>query len=146
MEPESTPGDSGAKPARQRLMELRVALLRLHKVLLELERRDYERMHGRVSSSELFRLVIDDSQFAWLHSISEFVVRLDEMLDGDAAIAAVDVRSVYSLARNMFTASESGDAFQKKYFEAIQRDPAVVIELAEVARLFAEDSPEAGAA
>ncbi len=123
-----------------------MALLRLHKVLLELERRDYERMHGRVSSSELFRLVIDDSQFAWLHSISEFVVRLDEMLDGDAAIAAVDVRSVYSLARNMFTASESGDAFQKKYFEAIQRDPAVVIELAEVARLFAEDSPEAGAA
>ena len=36
----------------------------------------------------------------------------------------------------MFVPTESGDAFQKKYFDAIQRDPAVVIEHAELARLF----------
>jgi len=32
--------------------------------------------------------------------------------------------------------SKSGDAFQKRYFDAIQRDPAVVMEHAELARLF----------
>jgi hypothetical protein len=43
------------------------------------------------------------------------------------------------LARKMFAPSESGDAFQKRYFDAIQQDPAVVIEHAELARLFANE-------
>jgi hypothetical protein len=36
----------------------------------------------------------------------------------------------------MFTPTTSGDGFQKQYFAAIQRDPAVVMEHAELARLF----------
>jgi hypothetical protein len=36
----------------------------------------------------------------------------------------------------MFTPTKYGDAFQKKYFDAIQRDPAVVMDHAELARLF----------
>src|SRR6266436_1652448 len=67
-------------PAREKLLSLRVALLRLHKTLLNMERRDYEREYGYVNTGELFRLVIDHSQFAWLHNISEFVVRIDETL------------------------------------------------------------------
>jgi hypothetical protein len=43
------------------------------------------------------------------------------------------------LARKMFAPSESGDGFQKRYFDAIQRDPAVVMEHAELARLFANE-------
>jgi hypothetical protein len=42
----------------------------------------------------------------------------------------------------MFAPSESGDGFQKKYFDAIQLDPAVVMEHAELARLFANEPPE----
>src|SRR5436309_14486733 len=67
-------------PAREKLLSLRLALLRLHKTLLNMERREYEREHGYVNTGELFRLVIDHSQFAWLHNISEFVVRIDETL------------------------------------------------------------------
>jgi hypothetical protein len=44
----------------------------------------------------------------------------------------------------MFVPSESGDAFQKRYFDAIQRDPAVVMEHAELARLFNSEPPEPG--
>ena len=36
----------------------------------------------------------------------------------------------------------TGDAFQKKYYDAIQRDPAVVIDHAELARLFNNEPPE----
>jgi hypothetical protein len=43
----------------------------------------------------------------------------------------------------MFAPSESGDAFQKRYFDAIQRDPAVVMEHAELARLFANEPSDA---
>src|SRR5215475_7030419 len=69
-----------ANPAREKLVALRLSLLRLHKELLDMERRDYERLHGKVNTGELFRLVIDHEQFAWLHNISEFVVRIDESL------------------------------------------------------------------
>jgi hypothetical protein len=129
-------------PAREKLVALRVALLRIHKTLLEMERRDYERANGYVSTGELFRLVVDHTQFAWLHNISEFVVRLDEALAGEAPITRVDAREAISLARKMFAPSKSGDAFQKRYFDAIQSDPAVVMGHAELARLFANEPPE----
>lgn len=129
-------------PARARLITLRVALLRLHKTLLDMERREYERANGHVSTGELFRLVIDHEQFAWLHNISEFVVRLDETLSGEAPVMDDDARVAVTLASKMFSPSESGDAFQKRYFEAIQRDPTVVMEHAELMRLFNNERPE----
>jgi hypothetical protein len=45
----------------QRLREVRAALLRLHKTLLESERVVYEQLHGRIrSKGEFFQLVIAD--------------------------------------------------------------------------------------
>lgn len=130
--------------AREKLIALRLALLRVHKTLLDMERREYERVNGKVSVGELFRLVIDHQQFGWLHNISEFVVRLDETLAGENPVTEEDVRTAISLARKMFAPSESGDAFQKKYFDAIQMDPAVVIDHAELARLFNNEPPDTG--
>jgi len=131
-------------PARKKLVNLRLLLLRLHKTLLDMERRAYERANGHVSVGELFRLVIDHAQFAWLHNISEFVVRVDETLAGEVPVTETDVRTAIALARKIFAPSESGDAFQKKYFDAIQSDPAVVIEHAELARLFNDEPSDTG--
>lgn len=135
-DPYSNQGDSRDTPARQKLVALREALLRIHKSLLEMERRSYEKEHGGVSAGELFRLVVDDPQFSWLHNLSEFVVRIDEALSGEEGISDTDSHVAISLARKIFTPSETGDGFQKKYFDAIQMDPAVVMEHAELARLF----------
>jgi hypothetical protein len=130
-------------PARQKLVALRLLLLRLHKTLLDMERREYERINGHVSTGELFRLVIDHEQFAWLHNISEFVVRLDEALAAETPITPDDTHGAIMLARKMFAPAEAGDAFQKRYFAAIQRDPAVVMEHAELARLFSNEPSDA---
>jgi hypothetical protein len=132
-------------PAREKLVALRLALLRLHKELLDMERRNYERLHGKVNTGELFRLVIDHEQFSWLHNISEFVVRIDESLAGEDAVAAEDTHNAIALARKMFSPSESGDAFQKRYFDAIQRDPAVVMVHADLAKIFANEPGERAA-
>jgi hypothetical protein len=140
----SAEGGDGAE--RGKLTGLRTLLLKLHKTLLDMERRDYEREHGHVSTGELFRLVLDHQQFGWLHNISEFVVRLDETLAGETPITAEDTRTAIAMARKMFVPSESGDAFQKRYFDAIQRDPAVVMEHAELARLFNSEPVDPGAA
>jgi hypothetical protein len=142
---DSAPDGSEARD-RATLTELRTALLKLHKTLLDMERREYEREHGHVSTGELFRLVVDHQQFAWLHNISEFVVRVDETLAGEAPITPEDTRSAVSMARKMFVPSESGDAFQKRYFDAIQRDPTVVMEHAQLARLFNSELPDASSA
>jgi hypothetical protein len=146
IKPDPYSADNGGpqNPAREKLVALRLALLRLHKTLLEMERRDYERVNGHVSTGELFRLVIDHEQFAWLHNISEFVVRLDEALSAEIPVTVDDTHSAIMLARKMFAPSDVGDAFQKRYYDAIQRDPTVVMEHAELARLFLNeplDSP-----
>lgn len=115
---------------------MREGLLRLHKTLLDMERREYEKVHGGVTTGALFRLVVDDPHFAWLHNISEFVVRIDETLANEAGVTDTDAHSAISLARKIFAPTETGDGFQKKYFDAIQKDPAVVMEHAELARMF----------
>lgn len=141
-DPYANRGDGHDTPARQKLVALREALLRLHKTLLDMERRDYEKVHGAVNAGELFRLVVDAPQFAWLHNISEFVVRIDETLAGEEAITEVDARVPLSQARKIFAPTETGDGFQKQYYDAIQRDPSVVIEHAELARLFNSEPPD----
>jgi hypothetical protein len=138
------PGNADHSPARDKLIALRGALLRLHKTLLDMLRREYEREHGAVSVGELFRLVVDHAQFSWLHNISEFVVTIDETLASKERVTVEQTRTAISIARKMFVPTESGDGFQKKYFDAIQRDPAVVIDHAELARLFNNEPPDAG--
>jgi len=141
-DPYSNQGDARDTPPRRKLVALRQALLRLHKSLLEMERRGFEKEHGQVSTGELFRLVVDDSQFSWLHNISEFVVRVDEALASEESVTETDSHVAISLARKIFAPSQSGDAFQKKYFDAIQSDPAVVMEHAELVRLFNNEPAE----
>jgi hypothetical protein len=141
----SNPKRAGDDPAaREKLVALRSALLRLHKTLIDMERRIYEKEFGAVNVGEFFRLVVDHAQFAWLHNISEFVVRIDETLTGEAPVLPADADTAVNLARKMFTPTADGDAFQKKYFDAIQIDPNVVMEHGELARVFlSEDLPNA---
>ena len=60
-------------------------------------------------------------------------------------MAAEDTHNAIVLARKMFAPSESGDAFQKRYFDAIQRDPAVVMVHADLAKIFANEPGEPAA-
>ncbi|HUL32836.1 MAG TPA: hypothetical protein VL128_03055 [Candidatus Eisenbacteria bacterium] len=141
-DPYTNQGDGRDTPARQKLVALRTALLRLHKTLLDMERRDYEKNHGMVKTGELFRLVVDDPQFAWLHNISEFVVRIDETLASEEGVTDAEAHEPISLAQKLFAPTETGDGFQKQYYDAIQRDPAVVMEHAELVRLFNNEPPD----
>lgn len=111
----------------ERLRHLRRSLLHLHKILLDDERAAYERVHGQVNSGELLQLVISHEQFAWLHAISEMVVRIDEMFDADEPITSEAAAGVLTEARALLSPSESGSDFAKKYFAALQREPDAVL-------------------
>ena len=85
------------------LGKLRNKLLHLHKILLEMERADFERVSGRLTSGELLQLVINHPQFAWLRMISALVVQIDEMLDAEEPATLNDVQNVLSQARALFS-------------------------------------------
>ena len=62
--------ERASEATRDDLKHLRQGLLRLHKILLDLERRDYERARGRISNSyEFLQLVLKDPWFDWLHRL-----------------------------------------------------------------------------
>jgi len=122
--------------ARQRLTELRHGLLRLHKTLLDSERVTYERANGRIASRGVFfQLVISDAWFEWLHRVSELVVQIDEMLDAEEPPTAVEATRVIERARMLLKPSEEGPEFGKRYWQALQRDPDVVLAHAAVKKL-----------
>lgn len=123
----------------QHLYNLRNKLLRLHQVLLDTERIAYEQVRGRLSSGELLQLVIDHEQFAWLHRISKLVVQIDEMLQADEPVSLDDIQDLIAYARTLLTPSEVGNGFARRYYNALQREPGVVLAHAEVSRLLASD-------
>jgi hypothetical protein len=120
---------------KQRLTELRNGLLGLHKTLLDSERGTYERDIARIGSTgELLKLVLYDPWFAWLHELSEFVVLIDETVDAmDEPLAAeepppvIDADRFVAQAWELLAPNETGTGFAKRYFEALQRDPDVVL-------------------
>ena len=120
---------------RTQLAELRTRLLNLHKALLDDARVAYELDRGSVgSSANLLQLVISDPWFAWLHSVSELVVRIDETLTADSPATDGDGIALAEQVEKLLTASENGEGFQRRYYEALQRQPAVVLAHAEVRR------------
>jgi catechol 2,3-dioxygenase len=122
--------------ARARLTELRSRLLALHKALLDDAKAAYEMDRGRVASAgALLQLVIHDPWFAWLHQISELVVRIDEMTAADAKATEADAKALLDQVDRLLLPSETGYTFARRYYEAIQRQPAVVLAHGAVKRL-----------
>jgi hypothetical protein len=124
---------------RDALKILRQGLLRLHKTLLDLERRDYERARGRINNSyEFLQLVLKDPWFDWLHRLSELIVQIDETLDThdtDKPATDADAKALMDRARTLLAPSETGTEFQKNYFLALQQSPDVVLLHSEVMKL-----------
>jgi hypothetical protein len=135
-EQSSASDDLVPEATRQRLTNLRRALLRLHKTLLDDERLAYERVYGQITGGELLQLVINHEQFAWLHSISELIVSIDEMLDAEEPMTSADAESLFTQARTLLKPSEDGTDFERKYYAALQRDSNIVLAHREVTKIF----------
>jgi hypothetical protein len=125
--------------SRTRLGVLRQKLLSLHKALLDDARSTYELDRGRISSpGQLLQLVINDPWFAWLHQISELIVRMDDVAAPNGTGAEADALALFEQLDHLLVPSETGDAFARKYFEALQRQPAVVLAHGDVRRALRE--------
>jgi hypothetical protein len=123
--------------AQARLKKIRDALLALHKALIEAERVSYEQTIGRITSPNRFlELLLHDPWFAWLQPISQLIVAMDDALEEkEAPLSEAAVDAMANQTRLLLQVSEEGDGSSKHYFEALQRDPGVVLAHADIAKL-----------
>ena len=120
--------DGAENHARQRLTDLRNGLLRLHRALLDSERASYERDVARIANpNEFLALLMNDPWFAWLRELSGFIVAVDEALAADEPATAQDADRLVAAARTLLAPAEGGKGFVRQYFEALQRDPDVIM-------------------
>jgi hypothetical protein len=120
---------------RQTLQALRSSLLSLHKTLVESERVEYERTMGKIQSPNHFlQLLTKDPWFAWLSPLSQLIVSIDEALDPKEPLSRKIVEGFLKESNRLLVASETGTGFSHHYFDALQRDPDVVLAHAEVVK------------
>jgi hypothetical protein len=113
-----------------RLPAVRNLLARLHRSLLDAERRELEKERGRVASAEYLGLLLNDARFAWLRPVGRMVARFDEVIaeaeaggypisELEAQILLDDVAQLLTLR----TWLEAGP----RYHDWLQREPDVVL-------------------
>jgi hypothetical protein len=120
------------------LRDLRNRLLHLHKTLLDMERQNFEKKSGRVTTGELLQLLIKHSQFAWLRIITALLVEIDEVLNGETPATLTDFEDLLTQARLLFTSPDNQE-FRINYQNALQREPSVVMAHSAVMQLLRQD-------
>ena len=116
----------GESPTKARLTAVRHGLLELHKALLDAERAKYEQIHGKVTAGKMLQLAFEDAQFAWLRSLSELIVRIDELLETKEA-GDSDREKLLATVRTLLTISGQSTSFSLEYDAALQNDPHIVV-------------------
>lgn len=120
----------------EQLSTLRSKLIVLHKALIDSERVEYEKSFGPLESPQQFlKVLINDPWFAWLQPFSRMVVTIDEMLESKEAIPAQELRDLLVRARALLEVSEVSDDSRRSYFEALQREPDVILAHAAVMKI-----------
>jgi len=106
--------------------ELRSALLALHKAVLAVERRQLERVHGRLSNAEFLQIISDPVRYGWLKPFSNLILALDDdEHEGD----------VREEARELLVPPKADTPFGRRYLSLMQREPHLVVEHRKVTRL-----------
>lgn len=113
---------------RTRIGAARLALLDLHKLLLDRERGLYEREHESIGSpGEFLSLVLENPQFAWLRQLSGVIVEMDELLSIRTKQGHAEADAVLLRTRELLQIREHGTDYQQRYYAAIQDSPDIVI-------------------
>ena len=114
--------------SRALLGNLRNLLLEQHKLLLDRERAEYERVNGPIGGPGAFlQLVLGHPHFAWLKQISTLVVEIDEALDRRSKADQTVADALTAQARELMRPRQEGSDFQVRYYNAVQESPEIVI-------------------
>ena len=105
------------------LKDARDKLLTFHKILIDRERKEMERMSGAVTAGQFLGLLMNDERFQWLRTISKLVVRIDEAFELDDGIPPEMVHNFRLEIASMFDDSESESEFKVLVRERMEKLP-----------------------
>ena len=113
-------------PRLDSLQDVRHDLLDLHRALVEAERRNYERGRGRLPDRDFLEALINDPALGWLSALTALIVRLDELEEGSPEPASEREHCVAQI-RKLLKPAAGATEFHRKYAEALQQSPDVVV-------------------
>ena len=124
------------------LQNVRNAVLKLHKTVLDSERTSYEATGGPIQGPNHFlKLLTTDPWFAWLQPLSQLIVSMDEALDSKEPLTREMAEALINQTGKLLVGAENAEGFSGHYYEALQRDPDVVLAHAEVMKLRKPQKP-----
>ena len=119
------------------LATLRARLVELHKRILESERVDLERFHGRMSGAEFLQVASGDLRLGWLAPLSELIVELDDAAAVEGGPPRDDAEALVERARALVAPPAPDTPFGRRYRALLQRDPSVTMAHAAVVEALA---------
>lgn len=106
----------------ERLKHARNSLLKLHKTLLDHERRIYEGINGPVTPGTFLNVLLEDPDFAWLRKFSTLIVDIDEMFAQKDGYMEETVELHLQKLKALITMDDEDEIFKARYQAALQQD------------------------
>lgn len=107
------------------LDELAAALRHLHKALLEAEAENFGPISGPF---QLLNLVTHHEHFAWLHSLSELMVELDELRESGDSVNSIQAGALRATVEDLVGSRVSSPPqFRARYMALLQQSPAAAM-------------------
>ena len=104
------------------LKNSRDLLLKLHKSLLDHERRIYEGINGPRTPGQFLTLLLEDPDFAWLRKFSALIVEIDEMFAQKDGYSEETVATHILALRTLVAMEDEDETFKVKYQSGLQQD------------------------
>ena len=119
-----------------RIAGLRHELLELHRAVLDAQRIEYERGHGRIETSgELLGLVLNHPEFDWIRSLSALIAQMDEWADDGDAASDEELDNIVGAFRNLIRPDGENREFGCRYWKMVEDLPEVTVAHVKVWRL-----------
>ena len=108
--------------------QLRHTLLELHKAMLDAQRIEYERAHGRIETSgEFLGLVLNHPEFEWIRALSALIAQLDEWAEDADAAGEAGLDSIVEALRSLIRPEGANPAFTARYWKMVEDEPRVTV-------------------
>ena len=113
---------------RQTLKNLSKAMLRLHSILLDAAKAEYEAKNGKIASiSHYFQLVIDDPHFSWLRKFSSLIALIDEAVSVRRPAKESEALALFNEARILMSFEDADEEFNDRFQMALLNNPDAVV-------------------
>ena len=119
----------------------------LHRALMERARDDYQQERGvNLGAGQLLHLLVTDPHFSWLRALSEVMVEIDVIAEGDASLRDEAAGAVRAVVENLLAVAKPGDTtspFSDRLWPYVREDPHIAMALADVKRALQSWPPAA---